>query len=125
MVSSTRHLPSKRLFLALLLAMAIELFAAAASSTFHRLSNDPVLAPVGSGWESAGTFNPAAIRRDGTIIVVYRAPDAKGTSRIGYAHGIHFMKRAEPVLVPETNYEGEGGVEDPPLVEIGGVHYLT
>ena len=128
MVSSTRHLPSKRLFLALLLAMAIELFAAAASSTFHRLSNDPVLSPVGSGWESAGTFNPAVIRRDGTILMLYRAQDAKGTSRIGFAEssdGIHFVKRPEPVLVPETDYEKEGGVEDPRLVEIDGVYYLT
>ena len=27
--------------------------------TWHRVSNEPILAPHGNGWESAGTFNPA------------------------------------------------------------------
>jgi len=107
--------------------MSIALLAAG-SSLFRRLANDPVLSPTGAGWESAGTFNPAVIRRNGNVIMLYRAQDTKGTSRIGYAEsadGIHFMKRAEPVLVPETNYEEDGGVEGPRLVEIGGVYYLT
>ena len=122
-------IPSKRPFfaglvVALRFGMSIALLAAG-SSTFRRLSNDPVLTPTRSGWESAGTFNPAVIRRDGKVIMLYRAQDTKGTSRIGYAEstdGIHFMKRAEPVLVPETNYEAAGGGEDPRLVEIGGIH---
>ena len=113
--------------LALLLARSIALWAAG-SSEFLRLSNDPVLSPAGSGWESAGAFNPAAIRRDRKTILLYRAQDAKGTSRIGYAESadaIHFVRRAAPVLVPETDYEKEGGVEDPRLVEIDGQYYLT
>ena len=127
MIPSTRPLFFRGLLVALPFGMSIALLAAG-SSLFRRLANDPVLSPTGAGWESAGTFNPAVIRRDGKIIMLYRAQDTKGTSRIGYAEsadGIHFMKRAEPVLVPETNYEEDGGVEDPRLVEIAGVHYLT
>jgi predicted GH43/DUF377 family glycosyl hydrolase len=65
---------------------------------------------------------------DGKFIMLYRAQDNSGTSRLGYAHstdGIHFIRRHEPVLVPETDYETDGGVEDPRLVKIGGTYYLT
>jgi predicted GH43/DUF377 family glycosyl hydrolase len=60
--------------------------------------------------------------------MLYRAQDSNGTSRLGYAEsadGIDFTRRAEPVLAPETDYEKDGGVEDPRLVEIDGVNYLT
>ena len=60
--------------------------------------------------------------------MLYRAQDANGTSRLGYgesADGIHFTRRAEPVLSPEAPYEKDGGVEDPRLVKIGGMYYLT
>jgi predicted GH43/DUF377 family glycosyl hydrolase len=125
MILSKRRLPFA-MFLALLL-VSIALWAAG-SSKFLRLSLDPVLSPAGSGWQSAGTFNPAAIRREGKTILLYRAQDARGTSRIGYAESgdaIHFARQAAPVLVPETDYEKDGGVEDPRLVEIDGLYYLT
>lgn len=80
-------------------------------------------------WEESDTFNPAAVLRDGSIIVMYRAEDnsAKGigqrTSRIGYAEsedGITMVRRKEPVLYPaEDNnrqYEWNGGCEDPRVV---------
>src|SRR5262252_3688490 len=98
---------------------------------FHawkRASNEPVLAPQGEGWESAGTFNPAVVVRDGQIVMLYRAQDAYGTSRLGYAEsvdGIHFSRGARPVLSPETDYEKDGGVEDPRLAQIGDTYYLT
>jgi len=60
--------------------------------------------------------------------MLYRAQDAGGTSRLGYAvstDGIHFARRAEPVLSPEGPYEKDGGVEDPRLVKIGDTYYLT
>ena len=34
---------------------------------WHRVSETPVISPQGAGWESAGTFNPAVILRDGKI----------------------------------------------------------
>jgi len=96
--------------------------------TWQRLSGGPVLAPQGDGWESAGTFNPAVVRHEGKIVMLYRAQDRSGTSRLGYASstdGIHFSRRAEPVLSPETVYERNGGVEDPRLVKIDDTYYLT
>jgi predicted GH43/DUF377 family glycosyl hydrolase len=95
---------------------------------WKRASETPILTPQGSGWESAGTFNPAVVMRDGKFVMLYRAQDAKGTSRLGYAEsedGIHFMRRAEPVLSPEASYEKDGGVEDPRIVKIGATYYLT
>jgi predicted GH43/DUF377 family glycosyl hydrolase len=108
---------------------------------WERASNEPILSPQGSTWESAGTFNPAVIsipipvnpptppdadpRR---FVMLYRAQDAAGTSRLGYAEGtdaFHFTRRPEPVLSPETDYEKDGGVEDPRLQKFGDTYYLT
>ena len=97
-------------------------------SEWRRLSPDPILGPRGDGFESAGVFNPAVIVKDGQIVMLYRAQDRAGTSRLGYAtssDGVHFNRRSEPVLVPEAEYERGGGVEDPRLVQIGGTYYLT
>jgi len=61
-------------------------------------------------------------------VMLYRAQDASGTSRLGYAEsadGLHFTCRPEPVLSPETDYETAGGVEDPRLQKIGDTFYLT
>jgi len=95
---------------------------------WRRISNDPVIASRGDGWESAGTFNPAVIVREGKIVMLYRAQDKQGTSRLGYAEstdGVHFTRRNEPVLSPATDYERDGGVEDPRLVQFGDTYYLT
>jgi len=95
---------------------------------WHRVSQSPILSPQGQGWESAGTFNPAVVPHDGKYVMLYRAQDQQGTSRLGYAEsddGIHFTRRPAPVFVPEADYEKDGGVEDPRLVKIGGTYYLT
>lgn len=95
---------------------------------WRRASDAPVLSPQGTGWESAGTFNPAAVRHGEKIVLLYRAQDGLGTSRIGYAEsadGVHFAERSEPVLIPQADYEKDGGVEDPRLVKIGARYYLT
>ena len=104
---------------------------------WRRLSSTPILSPQGTTWESAGTFNPAVTfvpsknpkdSAGGTFVMLYRAQDASGTSRLGYAEsndGTHFTRRPEPVLSPENDYEKDGGVEDPRLVLINGTYYLT
>src|SRR6202158_5995330 len=69
-----------------------------------RASNEPILSPQGATWESAGTFNPATVLHNGKIVMLYRAQDASGTSRLGYAastDGLHFTRRPAPVLSPE------------------------
>lgn len=92
-----------------------------------RLSDQPLLSPS-AGDASAGIFNPAAAKIGSKTILLTRDQDKAGTSRIGYAEsadGLHFNHAAEPVLKPEAPYELNGGVEDPRLVEIGGLWYLT
>ncbi len=96
--------------------------------TLRRSSNEPLLRPQGTGFESAGVFNPAAVKTGDGTVLLYRAQDAAGTSRIGYAKntdGIHFERRPQPVLSPVAPYEAEGGVEDPRLVLIDGTYYMT
>ena len=44
-----------------------------------RLSSMPILSPQGSGFESAGTFNPAVVKVHGKFVMLYRAQDAKGS----------------------------------------------
>jgi predicted GH43/DUF377 family glycosyl hydrolase len=97
-------------------------------ASWHRVAEEPVIAPRGDGWESAGTFNPAVVVHDGKTIMLYRAQDKAGTSRLGYAEsndGVHFTRHAEPVFSPSENYEKDGGVEDPRLVQFGDTYYLT
>lgn len=91
-------------------------------------------------WEALNTFNPAAIVKDGKVMVLYRAEDESGamkvgghTSRIGLAEsrdGIHFSRRSEPVFFAandeQMQREWPGGVEDPRIVESeDGLYVLT
>jgi len=95
---------------------------------WRRVSSQPILSPQGNGFESAGVFNPAVVKDGGHFVMLYRAQDKNGTSRLGYASsgdGVRFTRRAQPVFVPETDYEKDGGVEDPRLVKIQGTWYLT
>jgi len=77
-------------------------------------------------WEDNDTFNPAAVVKDGKVIVLYRSEDRSGikistrTSRLGYAiskDGLHFKRKAEPVFYPDNDdqkeFEWPGGCEDP------------
>jgi beta-1,2-mannosidase len=94
----------------------------------RRVSDVPIISPRGDGWESAGTFNPAVVERGDKMVMLYRAQDKRGTSRLGYAEssdGIHFTRRDEPVFSPSEAYEKDGGVEDPRLIQVGDTYYLT
>jgi predicted GH43/DUF377 family glycosyl hydrolase len=93
-----------------------------------RVSNDPIISPRGDSWESAGTFNPAVTLYKGKLVMLYRAQDKNGTSRLGYAEskdGVHFTRSSQPVFSPEMDYEKDGGVEDPRLVKFDDTYYLT
>jgi len=94
----------------------------------ERLSDRPVLRPAAPPWMEAGAFNPAAAIVDGKTVLLFRARDAHGTSRIGYAasaDGLHFKIDPRPVLEPAAPYERGGGVEDPRVLRIGTVYYMT
>jgi beta-1,2-mannosidase len=125
--------PVRRVCVPLLLVGPLVLFSQPQSDRWpfgdwRRLSTAPVIAPRGDAWESAGTFNPSVISHEGKIVMLYRAQDKNGTSRLGYADstdGISFVRRANPVLSPETEYERGGGIEDPRLVRFADTYYLT
>jgi len=126
------HALKPKVFIALLLLAVSLAFAAPATDlpfgAWTRASNEPILSPQGAAWESAGTFNPAVVFHNGKFVMLYRAQDASGTSRLGYAEsadGIHFRRGVRPVLSPETEYEKDGGVEDPRLQKFGDTWYLT
>ena len=91
-------------------------------------------------WEEHATFNPAAVVKDDTVYLLYRAEDASGqhtigghSSRLGLAEspdGLRFTRRSAPVLYPDHDaqrqYEWPGGVEDPRIVEAeDGTYVLT
>lgn len=103
-------------------------------------TNSVFLCPVRNStvrWEEKDVFNPAAVVKNDTLFLLYRAEDSigkfAGTSRIGLAwstDGLHFIKHSLPVLYPDNDaakiYEWEGGCEDPRIVEdSGGIYYLT
>jgi beta-1,2-mannosidase len=121
----------RRLSVPLALAAVFCLVAAAFALPFgdwSRLSQAPILSPQGDGFESAGTFNPTVVKKDGAFVMLYRAQDLKGTSSLGYAtsqDGLHFTRRSAPVLTAEEPYEKGGGVEDPRLQKFGDTYYLT
>ncbi len=93
-----------------------------------RATSDPILSPQTNTWESAGTFNPAVVFHGNKFVMLYRAQDSFGTSRLGYAEstdGLHFTRRPDSILSPEADYEKDGGVEDPRLQKFGDTYYLT
>jgi predicted GH43/DUF377 family glycosyl hydrolase len=101
--------------------------------TLVKSPENPILAPRGDSWESRSLFNPAAWADENRVWMLYRAEGPavyRGrelTSRIGLAvsdDGLHFRDQT-PVLEPMEAYEIPGGCEDPRLVSIDGVFYLT
>src|SRR3954467_13165655 len=118
---------------AFLLAASVTLMAQSHESpdapiNIERISTTPAISPSGTGFASAGSFNPAAVRHSGKIVLLYRAQDKNGTSTIGYAEskdGVHFTSKEQPVFLPEAAYEKDGGVEDPRIVKFGKTYYMT
>jgi len=84
-------------------------------------------------WEAKNVYNPAVVIKNDTLMMLYRAQDSAGCSRIGLAKtvdGIHFIRNATPVLYPDNDaykkYEWPGGCEDPRLVQDSSdTYYLT
>ena len=88
-------------------------------------------------WEEKDVFNPAAVVRNDTLFLVYRAEDKvgkhAGVSRLGLAwstDGTTFTKRPEPVFFPNNDaqkkFEWEGGCEDPRIVQDeSGRYFMT
>jgi len=79
-------------------------------------------------FENEGVLNPAVIKENGKIHLFYRAVAKGNFSSIGYcvlSDPTMVEERSEsPVIVPESD-EDKHGIEDPRIVKIEDVFYLT
>ncbi len=80
------------------------------------------------GFENEGVLNPAVIRDGEAVHMFYRAVRHGNYSSIGYCKfngPLTIAKRLDiPLLFPQFDYESQG-VEDPRIVKIDDVYYLT
>lgn len=79
-------------------------------------------------FELEGVLNPAVLYENNTIHLFYRAVAKGNRSTIGYSRLDNPLKVAmranEPIIKPEFDYESHG-VEDPRIVNIEGLYYLS
>ncbi|GGD80148.1 hypothetical protein GCM10011514_50180 [Emticicia aquatilis] len=79
-------------------------------------------------FEEMGVLNPAVIKDGEFVHVFYRAVGKGNYSSIGYCKlsgPFTVIERfAEPLILPEFEYESHG-VEDPRIVKIDNLYYLT
>jgi beta-1,2-mannobiose phosphorylase / 1,2-beta-oligomannan phosphorylase len=80
------------------------------------------------GFENEGVLNPAAIREGDDVHLFYRAVSKGNYSSIGYCRlngATTVVERADtPVIFPQGDLESQG-IEDPRIVKIGNLYYLT
>jgi len=92
---------------------------------------NPILLPEMRNRESLeahGAFNPAVIRKDDMYYMFYRAQDINSVSRISLAiskDGKNFVKSGGAVISPTEDYELPGGCEDPRIMQVDNMYYLT
>jgi len=79
-------------------------------------------------FENAGVLNPAVIREGDNVHLFYRAVQKDDHSSIGYCRldgPLTIIERSDkPVIVSEFEYESLG-VEDPRIVKVDDLYYLT
>lgn len=117
----------------------------------ERSPENPILSPSENLWESVAVFNPGVVYLAGKVHLFYRAMGPDGISRIGYAYspdGVNFTRLSYPVFslqefenLKKDNFTsparlvfdpvsyasggGWGGCEDPRVVCIDGMVYIT
>jgi beta-1,2-mannobiose phosphorylase / 1,2-beta-oligomannan phosphorylase len=92
------------------------------------IKNGVLLEKTGLVFENEGVLNPAVIREDDTVHLFYRAVSKGNYSSIGYCRLSGPLTVAErsgsPLLFPQFDYESKG-MEDPRIVKIDDLYYLT
>ncbi|WP_042723195.1 pesticidal protein Cry7Aa [Flavobacterium sp. B17] len=87
-----------------------------------------LLTKTALSFESEGVLNPAVIKDNGKIHLFYRAVAQNNLSSIGYCMLSDYKtietRLSSPVIIPESEYEKQG-VEDPRIVKIDQLFYLT
>jgi len=90
--------------------------------------NGAILEPISDHpWESQAVFNPATVKIDDKIHMLYRAVKAENYSTIGYAElnssGEILYRCPQPVIAPELEIERQG-CEDPRIVQLNNQYYI-
>jgi len=87
-----------------------------------------VLRPTSKSFEVGGVLNPAVYQEGDFVHLFYRAVDKNSRSSVGYAKLKGPLKLVErydaPLLCREYKYE-KMGIEDPRIVRIDNIFYLT
>lgn len=87
-----------------------------------------ILSKTELDFENEGVLNPGVIRIDDQVHIFYRAVSKGNYSSVGYCKldgPLTVVERLEkPIIVPEFEYESHG-VEDPRIVKIDDLYYLT
>ena len=87
-----------------------------------------VLEPTDYHFEDHGVLNPAAILVDGKIHMFYRATNKANYSTIGHCtfKTVTEIENRDdtPILIPLEKYETHG-IEDPRIVKIDDIYFLT
>jgi len=87
-----------------------------------------ILSPTELEFENNAVFNPGIFQENNVIHILYRAVQHGNISTIGYAQldgPTHVVKRSNsPLIKRDFDYE-KHGVEDPRIVKIDGLYYIT
>lgn len=87
-----------------------------------------VLEKTTQTFENDSVLNPAVITHGNTLHMFYRAVRVHNRSSIGYCRfegaTQRVERKTEPLLSPQFDYESHG-MEDPRIVQIEGLYYLT
>jgi predicted GH43/DUF377 family glycosyl hydrolase len=87
-----------------------------------------ILNKTNLGFENEGVLNPAVIKEGNSVHLFYRAVRKGNYSTIGYCELEGPLKikyrQDTPVFIPHNNNESQG-VEDPRIVKIDNLYYLT
>lgn len=87
-----------------------------------------ILEKTAHGFENSGVLNPAILIENGVVHMFYRAVSKGNFSSVGHCtlkNGLIAENRTDiPILYPQYEYEKQG-VEDPRIVKIGEIYFLT
>jgi predicted GH43/DUF377 family glycosyl hydrolase len=99
--------------------------------TITRCPENPVIVPGIYPWRKAATFNPAVIFDHGKFFLIERCagglrPFHSFFGLLESSDGVHFTHlRDEPIVKPADLGFPFGSIQDPRIVKIDGVYYMT
>jgi predicted GH43/DUF377 family glycosyl hydrolase len=96
-----------------------------------RCAENPIVWPGKWDWRMSNAYNPGALYEDGKFFLYERAagslrPHYCSIGLLESADGVHFQHVSDkPVLTPQMLGYPHGSVQDPRVVKIDGVYYMT